>query len=106
MRSAGQIESCATTAVLLVWEYSLTARKQWLYELGLLPDFRLDRRLHSSIPSRTLQWSISASIPYHVVLVNDELCAWGTPAAILQRRRACASSGTAALGIRRDARTS
>jgi hypothetical protein len=36
--------------------------------------------------------------PHHIVLVNDELCAWGTPAAILQRRRACASSGTAALG--------
>ena len=36
--------------------------------------------------------------PYHIVLVNDELCAWGTPSAIIQRRRACASSGTAALG--------
>ena len=36
--------------------------------------------------------------PYHIVLVNDELCAWGAPAAILQRRRACASAGTAVLG--------
>jgi hypothetical protein len=31
--------------------------------------------------------------PHHVVLVNDELCAWGTPVAILQRRRACETVG-------------
>jgi len=31
--------------------------------------------------------------PHHVVLINDELCAWGTPAAILQRRKACETTG-------------
>jgi hypothetical protein len=27
--------------------------------------------------------------PHHVVLVDESLCAWGTPAAILRRRKAC-----------------
>jgi hypothetical protein len=31
--------------------------------------------------------------PHHVVLVDDELCAWGPPAAILQRRRVCETVG-------------
>jgi len=82
---------------LLVWEYSLTARKQWLYELILCP---------ASIwvggcifyPFTNIAAEHQREYPYHVVLVNDELCAWGAPAAILQRRRACASAGTVALG--------
>jgi hypothetical protein len=82
---------------LLVWEYSLTARKQWLYELILCP---------ASIwvggcifyPFTNIAAEHQREYPYHVVLVNDELCAWGAPSAILQRRRACASAGTVALG--------
>jgi hypothetical protein len=82
---------------LLVWEYSLTARKQWLYELGLCP---ISILIGGCIfyPFTNIAMEHQREYPYHVVLVNDELCAWGTPAAILQRRRACASSGTAALG--------
>ena len=82
---------------LLVWEYSLTARKQWLYELGLCP---ISVWIGGCIiyPFTNIAMEHQREYPYHVVLVNDELCAWGTPAAILQRRRACASSGTAALG--------
>jgi hypothetical protein len=82
---------------LLVWEYSLTARKQWLYELALCP---LSVWIGGCIlyPFTNLAAEHQREYPHHVVLVNDELCAWGTPAAILQRRRACASSGTAALG--------
>jgi len=82
---------------LLVWEYSLTARKQWLYELGLCP---ISIWIGGCIiyPFTNIAMEHQREYPYHVVLVNDELCAWGTPAAILQRRRACASSGTAALG--------
>ena len=82
---------------LLVWEYSLTARKQWLYELALCP---LSVWIGGCIfyPFTNLAAEHQREYPHHLVLVNNELCAWGTPAAILQRRRVCASSGTAALG--------
>ena len=82
---------------LLVWEYSLTARKQWLYELALCP---ISIWIGGCIfyPFTNIAAEHQREYPYHIVLVNDELCAWGTPSAILQRRRACASSGTAALG--------
>ena len=82
---------------LLVWEYSLTARKQWLYELALCP---ISIWVGGCIfyPFTNLVAEHQREYPHHIVLVNDELCAWGTPSAILQRRRACASSGTAALG--------
>jgi hypothetical protein len=82
---------------LLVWEYSLTARKQWLYELALCP---ISIWVGGCIfyPFTNIAAEHQREYPHHIVLVNDELCAWGTPSAILQRRRACASSGTAALG--------
>jgi ribosomal protein L14 len=82
---------------LLVWEYSLTARKQWLYELALCP---LSVWVGGCIlyPFTNIVADHQREYPHHIVLVNEELCAWGTPAAILQRRRACASSGTAGLG--------
>jgi len=82
---------------LLIWEYSLTARKQWLYELALCP---ISIWIGGCIfyPFTNIAAEHQREYPHHIVLVNDELCAWGTPAAILQRRRACASSGTAALG--------
>jgi hypothetical protein len=82
---------------LLVWEYSLTARKQWLYELAFCP---ISVWIGGCIfyPFTNIAAEHQREYPYHIVLVNDELCAWGAPSAILQRRRACASSGTAALG--------
>lgn len=82
---------------LLVWEYSLTARKQWLYELALCP---ISIWIGGCIfyPFTNVAAEHQREYPYHIVLVNDELCAWGAPSAILQRRRACASSGTAAPG--------
>ena len=82
---------------LLVWEYSLTARKQWLYELALCP---LSVWVGGCIfyPFTNFAAEHQREYPHHIVLVNEELCAWGAPAAILQRRRACASLGTAALG--------
>ena len=82
---------------LLVWEYSLTARNQWLYELALCP---ISIWIGGCIfyPFTNIAAEHQREYPYHIVLVNDELCAWGTPSAILQRRRACVSSGTAALG--------
>ncbi|HEY6084931.1 MAG TPA: PDZ domain-containing protein, partial [Nitrospira sp.] len=77
---------------LLVWEYSLTARKQWLYELALCPvSIWIGGCLF--YPFTNIAAEQQREYPHHVVLVNEELCAWGPPAAILQRRRACASSG-------------
>ena len=82
---------------LLVWEYSLTARKQWLYELALCP---ISIWVGGCIfyPFTNIAAEHQREYPHHIVLVNDELCAWGTPSAILQRRRACASFGTAGIG--------
>jgi hypothetical protein len=76
---------------MLVWEYSLTARKQWLYELGYCP---ISVCIGGCIiyPFTNIA-SDQREYPQHVVLINDELCAWGSTAAILQRRRACATVG-------------
>lgn len=77
---------------MLVWEYSLTARKQWLYELGYCP---ISIWVGGCIiyPFTNIASEHQREYPQHVILVNDELCAWGPPAAILQRRRACATVG-------------
>jgi len=77
---------------MLVWEYSLTARRQWLYELGLCP---ISVWVGGCIiyPFTNVAMEHQREYPHHVVLINDELCAWGTPAAILQRRRACETVG-------------
>jgi hypothetical protein len=77
---------------MLVWEYSLTARRQWLYELGFCP---ISVWIGGCIiyPFTNVAMERQREYPHHVVLVNDELCAWGTPAAILQRRRTCETVG-------------
>ncbi|MCC6139131.1 MAG: hypothetical protein IT389_00785 [Nitrospira sp.] len=77
---------------LLVWEYSLTARKQWLYELGLCP---ISVWIGGCIvyPFTNIAMERQREYPQHVVLVNEELCAWGPPSAILQRRRSCEVAG-------------
>ena len=76
----------------LVWEYSLTARRQWLYELGLCP---VSVWVGGCIiyPFTNIAMEHEREYPHHVVLVDEALCAWGTPAAILQRRRACETGG-------------
>lgn len=77
---------------LLVWEYSLTARKQWLYELGLCP---ISVWIGGCIfyPFTNVALERQREYPQHVVLVNDELCTWGPPVAILQRRKSCEVAG-------------
>ena len=68
---------------MLVWEYSLTARKQWLYELGLCP---ISIWFGGCViyPFTNIAMERQREYPQHVVLVNEELCTWGPPAAILQ----------------------
>ncbi len=77
---------------LLVWEYSLTARNQWLYELGLCP---IAVVVGGCVfyPFTNIAMEHQREYPQHVVLVNEELCTWGPPAAILQRRRSCEVAG-------------
>ena len=60
---------------MLVWEYSLTARRQWLYELGLCPvSIWIGCIIY---PFTNIAMEHQREYPHHVVLVNDELCAWG-----------------------------
>ncbi|MEK6671268.1 MAG: hypothetical protein AABY48_05455, partial [Nitrospirota bacterium] len=56
---------------LLVWEYSLTARKQWLYELALCP---LSVWVGGCIfyPFTNIVADHQREYPHHIVLVNDE----------------------------------
>ncbi len=81
---------------LLVWEYSLTARRQWLYELALCP---ISVWIGGCLfyPFTNIAADQQREYPHHVVMVNEELCAWGPPAAILQRRKACAATGVQAV---------
>jgi len=83
---------------MLVWEYSLTARKQWLYELGSCP-FSMWVGGCLIYPFTNL-WSDQREYPHHVVFIDNELCAWGQPSAIMQRRRVCAASG--GVGLMRE----
>ena len=77
---------------ILVWEYSLTARKQWLYEIGYCP---ISIWIGGCLfyPFTNIASEHQREYPQHVILVHEELCAWGPPAAILQRRRACVAAG-------------
>jgi hypothetical protein len=79
---------------MLIWEYSLTARKQWIYELTYCP---LSVVIGGCIfyPFTNIA-SDQREYPQHVVLIDNELCAWGPPAAIMQRRRTCATAGAPA----------
>ncbi len=75
---------------VLVWEYSLTARKQWIYELALCPvSFWIGGCL--IYPFTNVVTEHQREYPFHVVLVDDQLCAWGPAVAILLRRKACTS---------------
>jgi hypothetical protein len=73
---------------MLVWEYSLTTRNQWLYELGLCP---ISVWIGGCViyPFTNIALERQREYPQHVVLVNEELCTWGPPVAILQRRKSC-----------------
>lgn len=79
---------------MLIWEYSLTARRQWLYELLYCPlSVVIGGCLFYPITNIA---SDQREYPHHVVLIDNELCAWGSPTAIMQRRRTCATVGVPA----------
>src|SRR5262245_66252295 len=73
---------------MLVWEYSLTARKQWLYELGLCP---ISIWIGGCIiyPFTNVAMEHQREYPNHAVSVNKKPFAWGALAEIFHRRRRC-----------------
>lgn len=74
---------------MVIWEYSLTARKQWLYELAYCPlSVWMGGCLFYPFTNMV---SDQREALYHVVFIDNELCAWGQPMAIMQRRKACAA---------------
>ncbi|MGH7227638.1 MAG: CsgG/HfaB family protein, partial [Nitrospiraceae bacterium] len=80
---------------VLVWEYSLTGRKQWLYELSLCP---LSIMLGGCIfyPFTNTFGENNREYPHHVVLVRDQLCAWGSLLVMLKKRKVCMATDTLA----------
>ncbi len=77
---------------VLIWEYSLTASRQWLYELALCPvSVWVGGCLFYPFTNTALERY--REYPFHVVLVNERLCAWGSPLIILRQRKACTSPG-------------
>lgn len=80
---------------VLIWEYSFTARKQWMYELALCP---ISVWVGGCIgyPFTNIATEHQREYPFHVVLVEEQLCAWGPPVAILQKRKSCTTPGSAA----------
>jgi TolB-like protein len=82
---------------MVIWEYSLTARRQWVYELAYCP---LSMWIGGCVfyPFTNLV-SDQREAPYHVVFIDNELCAWGQPSAIMQKRRACAAGSVSERGL-------
>ena len=87
---------------VLIWEYSLTARKQWLYELALCP---VSIWVGGCViyPFTNIATEHQREYPFHVILVEDQLCAWGPPVAILQKRKSCTTPGSAVASAMRGA---
>ena len=80
---------------VVVWEYRLNTRKQWLYELSLCPVSIL---IGGCIFYPFTNWVAEheREHPVHLILVNDELCVWGPPLALMQKRKGCIERGLSA----------
>lgn len=77
---------------VVVWEYHLNTRRQWLYELSLCPVSIL---IGGCIFYPFTNWVAEheREHPVHLILVNDELCVWGRPLALMQKRKGCIERG-------------
>jgi len=80
---------------VVVWEYRVNTRRQWLYELSLCPVSIL---LGGCIFYPFTNWVAEhqREHPVHLILINDELCVWGTPLALMQKRKGCIEGGLSA----------
>ena len=71
-----------------VWQYNLNASRQWLYELSLCP---VSVFVGGCIFYPFTNWVATnqREHPVHLILINDQLCVWGPPLALLQKRKGC-----------------
>jgi len=71
-----------------VWQYNLNTSRQWLYELSLCP---VSVFVGGCIFYPFTNWVSTnhREHPVHLILINDQLCVWGPPLALLQKRKGC-----------------
>ena len=71
-----------------VWQYNLNASRQWLYELSLCP---VSVFVGGCVFYPFTNWVTTnqREHPVHLILINDQLCVWGPPLALLQKRKGC-----------------
>lgn len=71
-----------------VWQYNLSTSRQWLYELSLCP---VSVFLGGCLFYPFTNWVTThqREHPVHLILINDQLCVWGPPLALLQKRKGC-----------------
>ena len=71
-----------------VWQYNLNTNRQWLYELSLCP---VSVFVGGCLFYPFTNWVATdqREHPVHLILINDQLCVWGPPLALLQKRKGC-----------------
>jgi hypothetical protein len=71
-----------------VWQYNLNTSRQWLYELSLCP---VSVFVGGCVFYPFTNWvsTNQREHPIHLILINDQLCVWGPPLALLQKRKGC-----------------
>jgi hypothetical protein len=71
-----------------VWQYNLNTSRQWLYELSLCP---VSVFVGGCVFYPFTNWIAThqREHPVHLILINDQLCVWGPPLALLQKRKGC-----------------
>jgi hypothetical protein len=71
-----------------VWQYNLNTSRQWLYELSLCP---VSVFVGGCMFYPFTNWVAThqREHPVHLILINNQLCVWGPPLALLQKRKGC-----------------
>lgn len=82
---------------ITVWQYHFNTSHQWLYELSLCPvsvwvGGCLFYPFTNWVSERQREHAV------HLILVNDRLCTWGPPVALMQKKKGC----TGAAGLEDD----
>lgn len=80
---------------VIVWHYNMNTRRQWLYELALCP---VSVWVGGCLFYPVTNWVAEhhREHPIHVILINNRLCVWGHPPALLQKRKGCTEGGPSA----------
>ena len=78
-----------------VWQYNLNTSRQWLYELSLCP---VSIFVGGCVFYPFTNWVAThqREHPVHLILINDQLCVWGPPLALLQKRKGCTGASVIA----------